>query len=157
MTDTLTPAQRSERMSRIRGKDTKPEMLVRRALHAMGFRFRLHDGRLPGRPDIHLPKWNAVIFVHGCMWHGHGCDLYRVPKSNVEFWRSKIAANTARDRRHVEELRAAGLRVATIWECSLKGKRRLGIATVAEAVAAWLRGTEPSLTVPAHVGDSQEV
>jgi DNA mismatch endonuclease (patch repair protein) len=109
-------------MSGIRGKDTKPEMLIRRALHARGFRFRLHDRRLPGRPDLVLPKYQTVIFVHGCFWHGHNCHLFKWPQTRLEFWRKKIEANKARDVQTLKTLRDAGWQTIEVWECALKGK-----------------------------------
>ena len=109
-------------MSRIRGKNTKPEILVRRGLHARGFRFRLHDRKLPGSPDIVLPKWGVVILVNGCFWHGHkGCRYATRPKSNVDFWEAKIARNRHRDEVTTAHLEALGWHVVTIWECELKG------------------------------------
>lgn len=108
-------------MSGIRGTNTKPELVVRRQLHASGFRFRLFAKDLPGRPDIVLPKWHVVIFVHGCFWHGHeGCRFFRIPKTRTEWWTAKIEANAARDARSVNLLRAAGWRVAIVWECALR-------------------------------------
>ena len=109
-------------MSRIRGKNTKPEILVRKGLHARGFRFRLNDGRLPGSPDIVLPKWGVAIMVNGCFWHGHkGCRYATRPKSNVEFWEAKIARNCHRDEVTTAHLEALGWHVITVWECELKG------------------------------------
>ena len=125
--------------SGIRGKNTKPEMVVRRGLHGLGFRFRLHDRNLPGRPDIVLPKWRAAVLVHGCFWHGHDCDLFRWPSTRVDFWREKIEGNRERDAAAVLSLDAAGWRVLEIWECSLKGAGRLGAAEVTTLTAAWIR------------------
>ncbi len=119
MADSLTPAERSERMSRIRSRDTKPEIWVRKALHAHGFRFRLHRRDLPGRPDIVLPKYNAVVFVQGCFWHAHRCQKGRIPATRSGFWKSKFEANQQRDARNTRALRASGWRVCTIWECEL--------------------------------------
>lgn len=120
MTDTLTKAERSERMSRIRGKDTGPELALRRALHRLGFRYRLHDKRLPGRPDVVLPKYQTVVLVHGCFWHRHpGCPIATTPKSNTPYWLSKFTATTARDERNVKALRKLGWRVVIVWECDL--------------------------------------
>lgn len=107
-------------MARIRGKDTKPELVVRRMLHAMGYRFRLHRRDLPGRPDIVLPGRGAVIFVHGCFWHGHGCKLGQPSKSRVEYWGPKIAATRLRDARRIAALRRSGWRVAVLWECTIR-------------------------------------
>lgn len=119
MVDSLTTAERSERMSRIRSRDTKPEVWVRKALHASGFRFRLYRRDLPGRPDIVLPKYNAVVFVQGCFWHAHQCQRGRIPGTRSEFWKSKFEANKQRDARNARALRASGWRVYTIWECEL--------------------------------------
>jgi len=108
-------------MSRIRSKDTKPEMLVRRFLFAQGFRYRLHDKKLPGKPDIVLPKYKTVIFIHGCFWHGHeGCKYYVVPKTRTEWWQNKICRNQHNDESAVSLLRAKQFTVITIWECQLK-------------------------------------
>ena len=122
MSDTLSQTQRSYNMSRIRGKDTKPEILVRKGLHARGFRFRLQDRRLPGRPDVVLPKYGVAIMVNGCFWHGHkGCRYATSPKSNVEFWETKIARNRHQDEVTEAHLEALGWTVITIWECELRG------------------------------------
>ena len=128
MADIMTPAQRSERMSRIRSQDTKPEMLVRRFLHGEGFRFRLHVRDLPGRPDLVLPKYSAVVFVEGCFWHGHSCQKGRIPGTNPVFWQSKVAANQARDKRNHRLLRREGWRVIRIWECQLAKNRMRNVA-----------------------------
>lgn len=118
--DVFTPEKRSEVMAAIRAKDTKPEMAVRRALHAMGCRFRLHVARLPGRPDIVIKKLRTVVQVKGCFWHGHRCLKGRVPDGNRRYWRAKITANKARDRRNERRLRALGWRVRTVWECLIR-------------------------------------
>ncbi|CAB1129414.1 Very-short-patch mismatch repair endonuclease (G-T specific) [Candidatus Hydrogenisulfobacillus filiaventi] len=123
------PLSRSEIMARIRSKDTKPEWRVRRALWAMGVRYRLHDPRLPGRPDIVLPRSRQVIFVHGCFWHGHeGCPRHRIPKTNSMWWEQKIRANRARDARVTEAVRAAGWAVTIIWECETESPEALAQA-----------------------------
>lgn len=119
MADSLTPAERSERMSRIRSRDTKPELWVRKALHAAGFRFRLHRGDLPGRPDIVLPKYDSVVFVQGCYWHAHHCQKGRIPATRSDFWKSKFETNKRRDVRNIRALRKDGWRVYAIWECEL--------------------------------------
>lgn len=119
--DKMTPIQRSRCMSRIRGKNTKPEILVRKGLHARGFRFRLQDRRLPGRPDIVLAKYGVAVMVNGCFWHGHkGCRLASRPKSNAEYWEVKIARNRHRDEVTAAHLEALGWHVLTVWECELK-------------------------------------
>lgn len=113
-------------MAKVGSKDTMPEIVVRRLLHAMGYRFRLHRGDLPGTPDIVLPRLGKAIFVHGCFWHGHsGCRLGRLPKSRIEYWGPKIAANRARDARKAAALRRAGWSVATVWECETRRHDRL--------------------------------
>lgn len=117
----MSPAQRSERMSRVRGRDTKPELLIRKALHARGHRYRLHDNKLPGRPDMSFPGRKKALFVHGCFWHMHeGCALARMPKSRLEFWRPKLEGNRVRDALRLEQLRAMGLDVMVVWECELR-------------------------------------
>lgn len=121
MTDIVSPKKRSEMMSGIKGKDTKPEILVRKALHMRGFRFLLHNKQLPGKPDIVLPKYKTVIFVNGCFWHGHDCHLFKWPKSNQAFWEEKINGTKARDIKNKDSLEKAGWHVITIWECCLKG------------------------------------
>lgn len=126
MPDKLTPSQRHKCMSAIRGKNTKPEILVRKGLHARGFRFRLQDRRLPGRPDIVLPKYGVAIMVNGCFWHGHkGCRYATRPKSNVEFWDAKIARNHHRDEVTTAHLEALGWTVITVWECELRNSSQL--------------------------------
>jgi DNA mismatch endonuclease, patch repair protein len=122
--DVLTAAQRRLNMSRIRGKDTKPEMLLRRGLHGRGLRFRLHVKGLPGRPDIVFPKYGAVLLVHGCFWHGHGCALSRLPETRREFWSTKIRNTRIRDEEAARLLVADGWRVLTVWECALRGRNR---------------------------------
>ncbi|MGD2131347.1 MAG: very short patch repair endonuclease [Maricaulaceae bacterium] len=120
-TDVFTPAQRSAVMARVKSKNTKPEMLVRRAAHALGYRFRLHRKDLPGAPDLVFASRRAVIFVHGCFWHGHDCARgARMPKANAAYWRAKIARNRARDAASTQALEADGWRVLTVWECELK-------------------------------------
>lgn len=127
MTDTLTPNERSERMSLVRSKDTKPEMLVRRLTHGMGYRYRLHRRDLPGCPDLVFPGRRKVIFVHGCFWHRHGkrCPLTRWPKSKMDFWRPKLEANRARDKRNQRALRALGWDWLVVWECDLGDRESL--------------------------------
>lgn len=120
--DTLSPEERSERMSRVRGSDTKPELAVRRLIHSLGYRYRLHDRSLPGRPDIVFPKRRKVIFVHGCFWHRHpNCKLARLPKSRREFWIPKLEANAKRDAQHLARLAAMGWQAMVVWECEVRG------------------------------------
>lgn len=137
MADFLSKTERSFRMSRIRGKDTKPEILLRKKLHGMGFRYRLHEKLLPGRPDIVLPKYRAVVFVHGCFWHHHqGCKVANNPKSNSDFWQKKFEDNISRDKLNEARLLNLGWRIFTVWECELVTRRIL--ATV-ESLAKKLR------------------
>ena len=121
MADVVTPEVRSRMMSGIRGKDTKPEMLLRRSLHALGLRYRLHVADLPGKPDLVFPRFNAVVFVNGCFWHRHaGCRYATTPATRREFWESKFAANVSRDQANRNRLLDSGWRVLVIWECALK-------------------------------------
>lgn len=121
MTDVHDKATRSYNMSRIKGKDTRPEMLVRKFLFSKGFRYRLHDKKLPGKPDIVLPKYKTVIFIHGCFWHGHeGCKYYVVPKTRTEWWLEKIGKNIVNDESAVKALVEQGWKVIIIWGCELK-------------------------------------
>jgi DNA mismatch endonuclease (patch repair protein) len=134
MTDVVTPAVRSRMMAGIRGKDTQPEMLVRRFLHRQGLRYRLHDRNLPGSPDLVFPRHGTVVFIHGCYWHRHeGCKYASTPASNVEFWQTKFAGNVRRDRESVACLQKAGWRVILLWECGLRGRHP-------ERDLAWLPG-----------------
>lgn len=129
MADTVSEAQRSYNMSRIRSKDTKPELLVRSMLHRLGYRFTVNgpkNKQLPGKPDIVLPKYKTAIFVHGCFWHAHkGCKDYRLPKTRTEWWKAKLEGNAARDARRQEELRKLGWKVLVIWECELGNLEKL--------------------------------
>jgi DNA mismatch endonuclease (patch repair protein) len=142
MVDVVSTETRSRMMSGIKGKDTKPEIVLRRRLHSAGFRFRLHQN-LPGRPDLVFRKWNAVIFVHGCFWHRHECRIFKWPATRIDFWRAKIDGNAQRDTRNIAKLRAEGWRVAIVWECAL----RSDATKVARLCSRWLRGGAPSLVV----------
>lgn len=126
--DNLTPEERSERMSRIRNKDTKPELAVRSLVHGMGYRYRLHSHKLPGSPDMVFAGRKKVIFVHGCFWHYHrNCRQYRFPKTNVDFWKPKLEQNRRRDKKNLEELNKMGWISLVIWECELKDMERLEV------------------------------
>lgn len=125
-------------MARIRGRDTRPELVIRRGLHARGYRYRLHDRKLPGRPDLVFPGRRAAILVHGCFWHGHDCHLFRWPDTRAVFWREKIGRNRERDVATRASLRDAGWRLLEIWECALKGRTRRSPAEVIARAAAWL-------------------
>ena len=123
--DPLSEEERRERMARVKSKDTKPELLVRQLVHGMGFRYRLHDKKLPGKPDLVFRKKQKVIFVHGCFWHQHGCNQYRMPKSRVEFWEPKLQQNVLRDDRNRSLLKEMGWGILTIWECELKDRAKI--------------------------------
>jgi len=140
----VDPQTRSKMMSGIRGRNTRPEIIVRKGLHALGFRFRLHSNQLPGKPDIVLPKYRAAIFVNGCFWHGHDCHLFRMPSTRTEFWQNKIVRNVARDREVSLSISRNGWRQLVVWECALKGRTRLDFESVMQRIADWLKGGEPS-------------
>jgi len=144
MADNLTARARSERMSRIRGRDTAPEWIVRRLLHGLGYRFRLHRKDLPGRPDLVFLNRNKVVFVHGCFWHGHGCKIGRLPKSNLAFWEEKISRNQSRDARNIEALCANGWTVLIVWQCEMKDREALAAKLVSFLGATRIpRSTNP--------------
>lgn len=125
MADVHEPETRSYNMSRISGKDTKPEMIVRKFLHSNGFRYRLHVKDLPGKPDLVLPKYNTVIFVHGCFWHAHeDCKYFKIPQTRTEWWKEKLYGNKERDERNIEELQEMGWKVIVIWGCELKSDKK---------------------------------
>lgn len=139
MADTRTPAQRSKIMKAVRTKDTGPEMVVRRILHGLGFRYRLHARELPGRPDIVFRSRRLAIFVHGCFWHGHQCPKGRAPKSRLDYWAPKLAANAARDAANMRALDEAGWRVLTVWQCETTDRERLA-STLMDFVGELPRG-----------------
>jgi len=138
MPDIVSPETRSRMMSGIRGTDTKPEMMLRRGLHARGFRFRLHDRFLPGKPDLVFSRYHAVLFAHGCFWHGHDCHLFRLPSTRPELWAAKISRNREVDQRTDEALAQLGWRIGIVWECGLKGRIRRNLDDVISACAQWL-------------------
>lgn len=139
MTDVLTPEQRRLNMSRVRSRNTRPEMLVRRGLHALGYRFRLHRRDLPGRPDLVLPSHRVALFVHGCFWHGHDCELFRLPATRSEFWARKISGNKARDQKALLELAARGWRTMIVWECAIRGGARRPVDHVILEIDRFIR------------------
>ncbi len=140
--DTMTKAQRHTVMSHIRSSDTKPELAIRSALHSFGFRFRKNLNGLLGKPDMVFPKYRAVVFVNGCFWHAHDCGRFRLPKSNVEFWRGKFERNRERDKRIVDSLIGDGWRVCVLWECAMsassKKERAEKVKSAAERFSLWL-------------------
>lgn len=143
MADIVNRATRSRMMSGIRGKDTRPEILLRKGLFSRGFRFRLHDRRLPGKPDIVFQRYKAVVFAHGCFWHGHDCPLFKWPTSNVKFWRTKIERNREVDAEARLSLEHLGWRILMVWECALKGPRKFPLEKLLDEAAQWLiRGSD---------------
>lgn len=148
MPDIVDSATRSRMMSGIRGKNTRPELLIRSLLHRNGFRFRLHVNDLPGRPDIVMPRHRCVVLVNGCFWHGHNCALFKWPGTRIEWWRNKIERNRMNDGRSQEALLEAGWRIAVVWECAIKGRERIPESDIADTLTAWLRSSEqPSLVI----------
>lgn len=139
MADIVSTAVRSRLMAGIRSKNTKPEMAVRRGLHALGLRFRLHDRKLPGKPDLVFPKYRAVVFVNGCFWHGHECHLFKWPKSRPQFWRDKIGKNQSNDIANADRLKSLGWRHKTIWECEIKRRDPALVSKTLDELASWLR------------------
>jgi len=139
MIDVVSSATRSRMMAGISGKNTKPELTVRKGLHSLGFRYSLHASNLAGKLDLFLKKHNVCIFVHGCFWHAHDCKLFKMPQSRTEFWKSKFEQNTVRDKCNLNELLTAGYRVAVVWECSLKNKSPEEISQVVERLGSWIR------------------
>lgn len=131
-------------MSGIRGRNTKPERLIRSELHRLGLRFRLHSKKIPGRPDLVLPKYRAAVFVHGCFWHGHDCPLFRVPGTRRAFWEAKINRNRERDAEVKRAVHAAGWRHLAVWECAFRGGGEDAPARTARKAAAWIRSTRGS-------------
>jgi len=148
MADIVDAKTRSRMMSGIRSKDTKPELTVRLGLHHRGFRYRLHDRRLPGTPDLFLPKYSAVIFVHGCFWHGHDCAWFKWPKTRSEFWQEKIQGNRARDQLHQLRLNSDGWRVCVVWECALRAAGK-DTNAVLDKVTSWLRSDSKLMEIRA--------
>lgn len=142
-------------MSGIRGKNTKPEIQVRHGLFAEGLRYRLHDKRLPGNPDIVLPKHHAVVFVHGCFWHCHNCSLFRWPKSNTEFWLKKLNRNRKADEVSEMRLSEIGWRIAIVWECALKGGGALDPVVVTKTLCQWITSTREALVITGKVSTSE--
>jgi DNA mismatch endonuclease (patch repair protein) len=143
--DIVTPEVRSRMMAGIRGRNTRPELVLRRGLHALGFRFRLHEKSLPGRPDMVFPRRQAVLFANGCFWHGHDCHLFRWPATREEFWQEKISRNRERDAAARLALKEGGWRVGTVWECAMRGRHAMAPEEVLGACAAWLRSDAPTL------------
>lgn len=140
MADIVSPEKRSKMMAGIRAKDTSPELIIRKGLHKRGYRYKLHEKKLPGKPDLVLAKRRILIFVHGCFWHGHNCHLFKYPKTRAEFWRKKIHGNTTRDEKAVSHLLASDWRVLVVWECALKGKKKYQHKKLLDEIERWIVG-----------------
>jgi len=147
MADIVSSEKRSQMMAGIKGKNTKPELLIRKALHKLGFRYRLHEKKLAGKPDIVFPKHKAALFIHGCFWHGHNCHLFKWPSSRADFWRQKIKRNQQVDKTSFDKLVSEGWRIGVIWECSLKGKTKRSFDYIVAETARWLCSEEKHLEI----------
>jgi DNA mismatch endonuclease, patch repair protein len=144
LADIVSAEKRSSMMAGIRAKNTGPEFTIRRLLHRHGFRFRLHRPDLPGKPDLVLKRWQAIIHVHGCFWHGHDCHLFRLPATEPERWSQKLEANRQRDAIVNAQLKELGWRQLTVWECALKGREKLSATELMLELGRWLRSNEPA-------------
>ena len=147
MADIVSKKKRSMMMSGIQGKDTKPELKIRSALHKLGYRYKLHDKHLPGKPDLVFPKYKAVIFINGCFWHLHDCHLFKWPSTRNEFWREKLTGNKERDENNLQILKEKGWRTLIIWECALKGKHKLSFNTTITSVSEWLKNFDHHIEI----------
>lgn len=151
--DVLTVEQRRLNMSRVRGRDTRPELAVRKALHARGLRYRLHSRALPGCPDVVFPAFRTVLFVNGCFWHGHDCLLFKEPSTRANFWKEKIGRTVRRDQERTNALIAQGWRVLTVWECALRGRRRRRLTDVVSRCEHFIRsGVGDCLEIAGEAG-----
>ena len=139
MTDVHNSATRSRNMAAIKSKNTRPELWLRQRLHRRGFRYRLNVSKLPGKPDLVFPRYKAVIFVHGCFWHMHQCPLFRLPATRTEWWEQKLIQNRQRDLAEQDKLREMGWRILLVWECAIKGRRKIPEAELLAQVAKWLK------------------
>lgn len=143
MVDVVDQATRSRMMANIKGKNTRPELSIRHELHALGFRYRLHDRNLPGSPDIVLPKYRKVILIHGCFWHLHECHLFKWPSTRKAFWRKKLLRNQELDKLNLEALTGDNWQILTVWECAIKGAKRREIRAVTKEISEWIsHGTD---------------
>ncbi len=151
MVDVVSTKKRSQMMAKIKGKNTKPELLIRKALHKKGFRYKLHDKSISGKPDIIFPKYKSLIFINGCFWHGHDCHLFKWPSSRPEFWKDKITKNKERDRKNYKIL-SSKWRILVIWECSLKGKHKITFDELINDVILWLQSEQNNKEITGHKG-----
>ena len=143
MSDVHTPKQRAYNMSRIRGRDTTPEVVLRKRLHRIGFRYRLHDKKLPGKPDVVLPKYNAVILINGCFWHYHKCRLFKMPETRQEWWKTKLERTQQKDQENIRNLLASGWRVLVVWECAFRKTKKIDpdrVDCVLTLMSIWIKG-----------------
>jgi DNA mismatch endonuclease, patch repair protein len=154
MTDIVDSATRSRMMSGIRSKNTKPELLIRKRLHAMGFRYRIHDSKVFGKPDIVLSRYKAVILINGCFWHGHNCPLFKLPATQPEFWKEKISRNRERDAVVRKELDSQGWRQLTVWECAFRGKGKIGFDESMQRIRNWIISDAPAAEVTGDLSGS---
>ncbi len=152
MPDVVSPKKRSQMMAGIKGRDTNPELVIRRGLHAAGFRFRLHGKDLPGKPDLVFKKYDAVIFVNGCFWHKHDCHLFKWPQSRPDFWKKKIEGTVHRDIKVRQALDTMNWRYLTVWECALKGKTRRPIEDMLDEISDWLYNGHTSIEIRGYNG-----
>lgn len=134
MADVVSCEKRSSMMANIKSKNTKPEILIRKALHALGFRYKINDKSLVGKPDMVLPKYKAIVFINGCFWHKHDCHLFKLPETRKQFWQEKIINNVKRDFENLKLLQSQGWRVLIVWECSIKGRTRIPFDTVINSI-----------------------
>jgi DNA mismatch endonuclease (patch repair protein) len=139
MADIVSEEKRSKMMAKIKAKDTKPEIKIRKALHALGFRYKLHDSKLPGKPDLVLTKYNAVIEVNGCFWHGHDCPIFRLPKSRTDYWKNKINRNIERDYDNFKKLLNLEWRILIVWGCTMRGKKSLEFEKMITTIDKWIK------------------
>lgn len=144
MTDVHSPSVRSKNMRAVRSKNTRPELIIRKIMHAAGFRFRLHLSTLPGRPDIVFPKYRAVILVNGCFWHGHDCHLFKLPSTRKDFWEKKIKKNQINDDESFKALKELGWRVAIVWECAIRNNRNDNYEKIKLKLTEWLKSSDVS-------------
>ena len=151
MSDVHNAATRSKNMAAIKGRDTKPELRIRQALHKAGFRYRLHDKTLPGKPDIVFPRYKAALFINGCFWHHHDCHLFKWPQTQQEFWQKKISGNVENDRRKMAQLQEAGWRIGIVWECALKGRTRITEDASIQALIHWLESDDKTIEIQGKI------
>lgn len=147
MSDIHDLKTRSRNMAAIRSENTKPELLIRKNIHKRGFRYTLHNKKLPGKPDIVLRKYNAIIFIHGCFWHKHDCYLFKWPVTHKDFWKNKIEGNEYNDKKNVMKLITEGWRIATVWGCAIKGRYKMPVDMITDILEEWLVGEKSELEI----------